>query len=132
MDLNYIVAQAKSAPPTHRLNAAKEALQQCLLSALVQQGLLADFAFIGGTALRILHRLPRYSEDLDFIWLGPASAPDPMPRWSVAIRRYLTKIGVVPHLSVSPITSVDARSQKRGVTLHVLATSPALTPFARK
>ncbi len=131
MDLNFIVAQAKSAPPTHRLNAAKEALQQCLLGALAQQGLLADVAFIGGTALRILHQLPRYSEDMDFIWLGSPTAPDPMPRWSTAIRRYLTKIDVVPHLSSSPVAPVDARVQKRGVTLHVLAAAPALVPFAR-
>jgi len=131
MDLNYMVAHAKSAPPTHRLNAAKEALQQCLLGALVQQDLLTDVAFIGGTALRILYQLPRYSEDMDFIWLGSPVAPDLMPRWSAAIRRYLTKIGVVPHLSLSPITPVDARVQKRGVTLHVLAAAPALVPFAR-
>lgn len=131
MDLNYILQQAGNAPLTHRLNAAKEALQQCLLAALAQQGLLADVAFIGGTALRILHRLPRYSEDMDFVWMGETPSVKRLQAWPTTIRRALTKIGLTPHISTSGPTPVDARVPKQSFTLYLSATSPAFAPFAR-
>ena len=127
MDLSYIVERAKAAPLVHRQNAAKEALQECLLSALAQEGLLAGTAFIGGTALRILHQLPRFSEDLDFVWLD--GEPDARP-WSQAIKRYLGKIGVTPHLQLGA-RHTDARSGKRTQALYLAAAAPALGSFAR-
>ena len=47
-------------------NTAREYLQARILLALQDHGAFADWAFVGGTALRFLYRLPRYSEDLDF------------------------------------------------------------------
>ena len=47
-------------------NTAREYLQARILLALQDHGAFADWAFLGGTALRFLYRLPRYSEDLDF------------------------------------------------------------------
>ena len=51
---------------TTELNVAREYVQHVLLSAMF--GTVADLklAFKGGTALRILRRSPRFSEDLDF------------------------------------------------------------------
>lgn len=49
-----------------RRNMAREFLQAQILQALQDDGAFADWAFVGGTALRFLYRLPRYSEDLDF------------------------------------------------------------------
>lgn len=49
-----------------RRNRAREFLQAQVLLALQDSGAFADWAFVGGTALRFLYRLPRYSEDLDF------------------------------------------------------------------
>lgn len=131
MDINYILQQAQKAPLTHRLNAAKEALQQCLLAVLAQQGLLADVAFIGGTALRILHRLPRYSEDMDFVWLGTSPSVKQLQEWPATIRRSLTKIGLTPHISTSGPMAVDARVPKQSFTLYLSATSPDFAAFAR-
>ena len=37
-----------------------------ILASLQRSGAMASLAFHGGTALRFLYRLPRYSEDLDF------------------------------------------------------------------
>lgn len=45
---------------------------------------MSPLAFQGGTALRFLYRLPRYSEDLDFALEGPRESYDP--------RRWLTSI----------------------------------------
>ncbi len=44
----------------------KEDLQNYILKAIYDDEKLNQLIFIGGTALRKLHNLPRYSEDLDF------------------------------------------------------------------
>ena len=56
--------------------ATKEILQEVSLYSLWRGGFFEIGAFQGGTSLRILHRLPRFSEDLDFILLQPDSAFD--------------------------------------------------------
>ena len=58
--------------------ALKEMLQEIALYALWRGGFFEVAAFQGGTSLRILHGLPRFSEDLDFILLKP----DPAFQWS--------------------------------------------------
>ena len=47
-------------------NIAREYLQARILSSLQRAGAMVPLAFHGGTALRLLYSLPRYSEDLDF------------------------------------------------------------------
>jgi len=51
-------------------STAREYLQARILLALQDHGAFTDWAFVGGTALRFLYRLPRYSEDLDFSLLA--------------------------------------------------------------
>jgi len=51
--------------------AVKEILQEVALYALWRAEFFHVGAFQGGTSLRILHKLPRFSEDLDFILLEP-------------------------------------------------------------
>jgi predicted nucleotidyltransferase component of viral defense system len=48
------------------LEAKREILQHIVLSGLSRSNFFDHAAFYGGTALRILYSLPRYSEDLDF------------------------------------------------------------------
>ncbi|MEA3498285.1 MAG: nucleotidyl transferase AbiEii/AbiGii toxin family protein [Campylobacterota bacterium] len=47
-------------------DALREILQEIILLALYDAGFFKHACFYGGTALRILHKLPRFSEDLDF------------------------------------------------------------------
>lgn len=47
-------------------NALKEILQEIILLGLYRAGFFEKAAFYGGTAMRILHGLDRFSEDLDF------------------------------------------------------------------
>ena len=47
--------------------ATKEIIQELALYALWRSNFFAVAAFQGGTSLRILHGLPRFSEDLDFM-----------------------------------------------------------------
>ena len=49
-----------------RRSRAREYLQARILLALQDAGAFSHWAFVGGTALRFLFQLPRYSEDLDF------------------------------------------------------------------
>ncbi|MDT8427240.1 MAG: nucleotidyl transferase AbiEii/AbiGii toxin family protein [Pseudomonadales bacterium] len=52
--------------------AIKEIIQEIALFALWRADFFEVAAFQGGTSLRILHNLPRFSEDLDFILKVPA------------------------------------------------------------
>jgi predicted nucleotidyltransferase component of viral defense system len=49
-----------------RMNVLREYLQTYALRSAFEHGLFRAAAFIGGTALRFLYDLPRYSEDVDF------------------------------------------------------------------
>jgi predicted nucleotidyltransferase component of viral defense system len=57
-------------------NLAREFLQAKVLGALQRVGAMVPLAFQGGTALRFLYRIPRYSEDLDFALERPGSGYD--------------------------------------------------------
>jgi len=54
------------ATPLERRNLTREYLQALILQSLQRSGAMTSLAFHGGTALRFLYSLPRYSEDLDF------------------------------------------------------------------
>jgi len=49
-----------------KYNITREFLQELVLQIMDRQGYFAHLAFVGGTALRVLYDLPRFSEDLDF------------------------------------------------------------------
>ena len=55
-----------------KLNTMREYLQANILRALQERGFFRATAFVGGTALRFLYNLPRFSEDLDFSLISPA------------------------------------------------------------
>jgi predicted nucleotidyltransferase component of viral defense system len=62
----------------------REYLQMRLLQSLQNAGAMIPLAFHGGTALRLLYQLPRYSEDLDFALARQSDQYD--------FRKYLTII----------------------------------------
>ena len=66
-----------------RRSTTREYLQARILQTLQDHGAFANWAFLGGTALRFLFSLPRYSEDLDFSLATPAKGA----RFSDLIRR---------------------------------------------
>jgi len=59
----------------NKLNAMREYLQAYILSLMYERGLFRNAAFVGGTALRFLYGLPRFSEDLDFSRSGEEKIP---------------------------------------------------------
>lgn len=86
MSLDIIQQRLKSYDLSSKeaeLNAVKEILQEIALCALSRTDFFKIAAFMGGTCLRILHKLPRFSEDLDFSLLSP----DNQFRWSPILER---------------------------------------------
>jgi hypothetical protein len=84
--IDYLADLLRQAPePGQGRHIAREYLQARILEGLQRQGAMVPLAFHGGTALRFLYGLPRYSEDLDF---ALERAPD-----SYAFRAWLRTIG---------------------------------------
>lgn len=54
------------ADPINGRNLVREYLQARILESLQRAGAMVPLAFHGGTALRFLYAIPRFSEDLDF------------------------------------------------------------------
>lgn len=65
--------------------AIKEIIQEIALYALWRADFFEVAAFQGGTSLRILHGLPRFSEDLDFI----LKEPDENFEWNGYLKKLL-------------------------------------------
>lgn len=72
-----VVRVTKSPGLAH--NLAREYLQARILLGLQEAGAMIPLAFQGGTALRLLFGLPRFSEDLDFALERPERSA-----WSLA------------------------------------------------
>lgn len=90
-------------------HAIKEILQDVALYGLWRTGFFEVAAFQGGTSLRILHGMARFSEDLDFI----LKAPDSEFKWSVYLKGLLDcfeQFGI--RLQVMDKSRVDQRVKK--------------------
>jgi len=72
-------------------NATKEIIQEIALYGLWRAKFFDIAVFQGGTSLRILHKLPRFSEDLDFMLL----TPDPQFDWAPYLK-ILTNVSEMP------------------------------------
>lgn len=86
-------------------NLVREYLQARILGSLQRAGAMTPLAFHGGTALRFLFGLPRYSEDLDFA-LERSSEGYDFRGYLAAIRRELGAEGYETGLKVSDQKSV--------------------------
>jgi predicted nucleotidyltransferase component of viral defense system len=92
------------------LRALREILQQIALLGLWRSKFFEKAAFYGGTALRILYGLDRYSEDLDFSLLTPMSKFD-LSIYSSALQKELSAFGFnvrvepIRKTAVSPVQS---------------------------
>ena len=79
-----LVGKAESG--VNRRNLAREYLQARIFAGLQRAGAMIPLAFHGGTALRFLHGLPRWSEELDFALERSAGTYD--------FRKYLGAVGL--------------------------------------
>ena len=74
------------------VRALREIMQEIALLGLWRSKFFDKAAFYGGTALRILYGMDRFSEDLDFSLLKPLKDFD-LSRYSVAVERELRSFG---------------------------------------
>ncbi len=74
------------------VHALREILQEVALLGLWRSKFFEHAAFYGGTALRILHGLDRYSEDLDFSLLRP-NAEFSLGVYGDALQREISSFG---------------------------------------
>ncbi len=75
------------------VNALREIFQQIALLGLWRSKFFEHAAFYGGTALRVLYGLDRYSEDLDFSLLAPDKEFS-LGAYGDALRRELDSFGL--------------------------------------
>lgn len=96
-------------------NALKEIIQKIVLMGLHRQKFFDSAAFYGGTALRILHGLNRFSEDLDFC-LMPANHEFALAPFFRGIEEELARFGLKAKISekkIGPGTEIESAFVKQ-------------------
>ncbi len=83
---DLLAARLREYAPANALeqeHALAEIMQHYVLASLARAGFFSHAAFHGGTCLRILHAMNRFSEDLDFV----LKAPDGSFTWEPYLAR---------------------------------------------
>lgn len=109
-------------------NALKEIIQEVALLGLWRAKFFEHALFYGGSALRILYNLPRFSEDLDFSLLAHNDDIDLAPYYK-AIKNELESFGLTVH--IEPIkkdkdTPVESAFIKASTKIHMIKASVPL------
>lgn len=86
---------------------AREYLQARILESFQDQGVFLRWAFVGGTALRFLYGIPRFSEDLDFSLIAPGKEAGFRAALAEA-KRALAREGYLVEIKVSDKKAVAA------------------------
>jgi len=89
-----ILQTVQGTSAAHRLNVLRELLQWEVVAALHQAEAFNKVAFIGGTSLRLLRDLGRYSETLDFSTIAEGFNKDQMEIWRNFIVRRIEGCGI--------------------------------------
>ncbi len=113
----------KNPDPGAGRNLMREYLQVRILSVFQQRGAMTQLAFCGGTALRLLYDLPRYSEDLDFCLHGDSQGYD-FNTMIQAVRNELGAEGYDIELKVSDQKTVHSAFVRFAGLLRELGLSP--------
>jgi predicted nucleotidyltransferase component of viral defense system len=120
-DLFSLIQATKS--PVDARNQVREYLQALILQSLQRTGAITMLAFHGGTALRFLYSLPRYSEDLDFA-LERSSDRYDFRAFLHSIRRDLEAQGYTVSFKVSDQKIVHSAFVRFSGLLYDLQLSP--------
>lgn len=115
--------------PVEQENVLQEVVQYYVLVGLSRAGLFSEGIFHGGTCLRIVHGMSRFSEDLDFL----LKRPDPDFRWEGflgAVARDCAREGIDLEIQEKP--AVDKAVRKAFLKTDSIGNvlRPAL-PFER-
>ena len=100
------------------VRALREILQECALLGLWRAKFFEHAAFYGGSALRIVHGLDRFSEDLDFTLLKPNNDFD-IGRFTTSLQQELRTLGFDVQIDLrrkaglSPVQSAFLKANTR-------------------
>lgn len=83
--------------PGDSLNRLREYLQALVLRSLHEAEAFRPLAVVGGTALRFLHNLPRFSEDIDLSLVSTTGYAG--KEWMMKVKRDLTLAGFAPEIT---------------------------------
>ena len=103
-------------------NALKEIIQEIALLGMWRSKFFEKGAFYGGTALRILHNLNRFSEDMDFSLLLPDKEFD-ISKYESFLKRELIAYGfdvVVEKKQKNPNSTIESAFIKANTLVHLL------------
>ena len=121
---SYLKAQIETQPsPVQGRNLAREYLQARILGLLQSAGAMVPLAFHGGTALRFLYSIPRYSEDLDFA-LERATAAFDLRAYLRGIQRAFEAEGYAVSIKLNDRRVVHSAFVRFPGLLHELGLSP--------
>lgn len=111
--------------PAQALNRLREYLQAFVLRSFHESEAFRSLAFVGGTALRFLHGLPRFSEDLDFSLVSGDGYAGKV--WMAKVKRDLTLAGFDPEVTWNDRKVVHAGWVRVAGVLHEagLSTMPS-------
>lgn len=115
----------RSSSPVMGRNLAREYLQARILASLQRAGAMIPLAFHGGTALRFLYGLPRYSEDLDFALENPTDYD--LRRYLRAVRSDFAAEGYEIDIKLNDQRIVQSAFVRYPGLLHELRLSPHRT-----
>jgi len=104
------------------VRALREILQEIALLGLWRSKFYEKAAFYGGTALRILYGMDRYSEDLDFSLVEPMADFD-LSRYSDALQKEIRSFGFevrVTKREKTAATAVQSTFLKMDTLKHLL------------
>jgi predicted nucleotidyltransferase component of viral defense system len=101
----------------------REYLQARVLESLQDGGVFLRWAFVGGTALRFLFGLPRFSEDLDFSLITPGEEAGVTPALA-EVKRAFTLEGYPIEVKVSERKTVASAWIRFPGLPHELGLSP--------
>ena len=113
----------EGANPLQQRNLVREYLQARILGSLQLSGAMIPLAFHGGTALRFLYALPRYSEDLDFTLEGAPDLYD-LRAYSKRIQADLRAEGYAVEIKLNERRVVQAAFVRFPGLLYELGLSP--------
>ncbi|EAJ0057665.1 nucleotidyl transferase AbiEii/AbiGii toxin family protein [Campylobacter jejuni] len=123
--MNIIEQMLKKYNPqseTELINALKEIFQEITLLGLYRGGFFNKAAFYGGTSLRILYGLERFSEDLDFSLLEKNKNFD-IEKYFPSIVSEFEALGLEISLnkkSKSSDTNIESAFLKNDTSIHTL------------
>ena len=101
----------------------REYLQSRTLETLQSNNAFVNWAFVGGTALRFLYSMPRFSEDLDFSTTAPGLEDNFVPLMQKIKNQFITEDYLI-NIKVKPSKTVKTAFIKFDGLLYEMGLSP--------